>query len=64
MTCTGNKYNESPILYFHYICFLYMSCRFNLNVILKQSPNLSNYSKYGAITPTTSMPMETIEPLL
>ena len=32
--------------------------------ILNQTPNLSNYSKYPAITHTTSMPTDTIEPLL
>jgi len=37
---------------------------FGLNLILNQTPNLSNYSKYAAITLTMSMPTDTIEPLL
>jgi len=31
-----------------------MSCCFGLNLILNQTPNLSNYSKYAAITLTAS----------
>ena len=57
-------YYPSPIFYFRYISFLYVSCCFGLNLILNQFPNLSNYSKYAAITPTTSMPTGTTEPLL
>ena len=33
-------------------------------LILNQTPNLTNYSKYAAITPTTSISTDTIEPLL
>ena len=47
----------SPILYFHYICFLYMSRCFGINLILNQTPNLPNYSKYAAITPTRGKAM-------
>jgi len=61
---THTHHGVSPILYFHYICFLYTSCCFGLNLILNQTPNLSNYTKYAAITPTTSMSTDTIEPLL
>ena len=64
LSSTHTHHGVSPIFYFHYICFLYMSCCFGLNLILNQTPNLSNYSKYAAITPTTSMSTDTIEPLL
>ena len=37
-----------------------MSCCFGYNLILNQTPNLSNYSKYAAITPTTSMSTDTV----
>ena len=37
---------------------------FGINLILNQAPNLSNYSKYALIIPTTSMSTDTIEPLL
>ena len=52
------------LLYFHYICFLYMSCCFGIILILNQTTNLSNYSKHAAITPTTSISTDKIEPLL
>ena len=61
---THTHHGVSPILYFHYVCFRYMSCCFGINMILNQTPNLSNYSKYAAITLTTSMPTDTVEPLL
>ena len=61
---THMHHGVSPMLYYHYICFLYISCCFGLNLILKQTPNLFNYSKYAAITPTTSISTDTIEPLL
>jgi len=41
-----------------------MSCCFGINLILNQTPNLSNYSKYAAITQTTSISTDKIEPLL
>ena len=34
------------------------------NLVLNQTPNLSNYSKYAAITPATSISTDMIEPLL
>jgi len=55
MCSTHTHHGVSPILYFHYIYFLYMSCCFDLNLILNQTHNLSNYSKYAAIIPTTSI---------
>jgi hypothetical protein len=61
---THTHHGVSPLLYFHYICFLYMSSCFGIDLILNQTPNLSNYSKYAAITPTTSISTDTIEPLL
>jgi len=61
---THTHHRVSRILYFHYICFLYMSCCFGLNLILNQTPNLSNYSKYAAVTLTMSMSTDMIEPLL
>ena len=40
----------------------FIQCLAIINLILKPDPNLSNYSKYAAITPTTSMSTDTIEP--
>jgi len=42
----------------------FKQCLTKINVILNQTPNLSNYSKYAAITPTTSISTDVIEPLL
>ena len=46
-THTHTHHGINPILYLHYICFLYTSCCFGVNLILNQAPNLSNYSKYA-----------------
>jgi len=32
-----------------------MSRCFGINLILNETPDLANYSKYAAMTPTTSM---------
>ena len=37
---THMHHGVSPILYIHYISFLYMSCCFGINLILNQTPNL------------------------
>ena len=31
LSSTHTHHGVSPILYFHYVCFLYMSCCFDLN---------------------------------
>jgi len=49
----------AKILYFHLQFMLFWPY-----LILKQTYNLSNYSKYAAIIPATSMSTDTIEPLL
>jgi len=42
----------------------FIQCLAKINVILNQAPNLSNYSKYATITPTTSISTDVIEPFL